>query len=132
MSDLNGRGKADADGFVADADWFEATRDAEMPDAVRRVFKGTSGEVGNPANVIVSFEDGYYSGSSTLDIFAFLKATHGNLGREQSFGFVLSTKRGGGLPPFIRAADVWQALGSPDLRKSHAHEANAARLITPG
>lgn len=122
--ELNERGKADAEGFVADAVWFEATRDAEMPDAVRRVYAGTSGEVGNPANVIVSFEDGYYSGSSTLDIFAVLRATHGNLGREQSFGFVMSTK-GSGLPPFVRAADLWRALGSPDLRKAHAHEAES-------
>jgi hypothetical protein len=120
LRDLEARGKADADGFVADAEWFEATRETELPDAVRRVFKGTRGEVGNPANVIVSFRDGYYSGSSTLDLFAFLRATHGNLGREQSFGFVMST--GASLPPYIRASDVWRALGSPDLRKSHARE----------
>jgi hypothetical protein len=129
VRDLNARGRADADGFVADAEWFEATRETELPDAVRRVFTGTRGEVGNPANVIVSFKDGYYSGSSTLDLFAFLRATHGNLGREQSFGFVMST--GAGLPPYIRASDVWRALGSPDIRKSHAHGPDAARLITP-
>jgi hypothetical protein len=88
---------------------------------VRRVYAGTGGEVGNPANVLVSFRDGYYSGSSTLDIFAFLRATHGNLGREQSFGFVMSTGRS--LPPFVRAGDLWRALGSPALRKSHVHAA---------
>ncbi len=121
LRDLTERGKADAESFVADAEWFDATREAELPDAVRRVFTGTRGEVGNPANVIVSFKDGYYSGSSTLDIFAFLRATHGNLGREQSFGFVLSTNLS--LPPYVRASDVWRALGSPDLKKSHAHEA---------
>ncbi|HEU4597512.1 MAG TPA: hypothetical protein VFS10_20455, partial [Pyrinomonadaceae bacterium] len=121
MRQLTERGKADAEGFVGDADWFGATRDGELPDAVRRVFKGTSGEVGNPANVVVSFEDGYYSGSSTLDLFAFLKATHGNLGREQSFGFAMST--GIHLPPHVRAADLWRVFGSPALRKSHAHVA---------
>ena len=129
LDDLTKRGKADAEGFASDADWFDATREHQMPDAVRRVFDGTRGEVGNPANVIVSFEDGYYSGSNTLDLFAFLKATHGNLGREQSFGFLMSTKERS-LPSFIRAADVWPSIGSPDLKKSHTHEANAARLIT--
>ncbi len=121
LRDLTESGKADAEGFVNDSDWFDATRDGELPDAVRRVYVGTGGEVGHPANVVVSFKDGYYSGSSTLDLFAFLRATHGNLGREQSFGFVSST--GGSLPPFVRAGDLWRVLGSPALRKSRPHAA---------
>ncbi len=129
LSDFSKRGKADAEGFVADSDWFDATRDAQMPDAVRRLYMGARGEVGNPANVVVSFKDGYYSGSATLDIFAILRATHGNLGREQSNGFVLSTRPG--LRPFIRAEDVWREIGSPQLRKSHTHDDAAVRLITP-
>jgi hypothetical protein len=51
-----------------------------------------------------------------MDVFAFLQATHGNLGARQSFGFVLSSARD--LPSHLRARDVWRAIGSPVLRKS--------------
>lgn len=110
------QGKVDADGFIADADWFAATRDGARPDAVRRVFDGASNEIGNRANVIVNFQDGYYTGGSLLDVFASLQATHGNLGQEQSYGFVMSTNRK--LPLYIRAGDVWEAIGFPQLRKA--------------
>lgn len=116
MQRLSAQGKVDADGFIADADWFAATRDAARPDAVRRVFDGASNAVSNRANVIVNFHDGYYTGSSFMDVFASLQATHGNLWQGQSYGFIMSTGRE--LPPYIRAGDVWEAIGLPQLRKS--------------
>jgi hypothetical protein len=109
-------GKTDADGFIADADWFAATCAGERPDAVRRVFDGVTGTVRNRASVFVNFADGYYSGSMALDIVAFLQATHGGLGRGQSLGFVMSNTRA--LPPYLRAGEVWPAIGSPRLEKS--------------
>jgi hypothetical protein len=105
--------RADADGFVADADWFEATRALARPDAVRRVYDGATGHVRNRANVVVSLEDGYLAGSAAMDLFAAMRATHGSLAAEQSSGFVMTTASG--LPPVLRAGDVWRALGSPDL-----------------
>jgi hypothetical protein len=116
---LASRGRSDSDGFIADADWLDATRDAARPDAVRRVYEGASGGVGNRANVIVNFQDGYYTGSSLLDVFAFLQATHGSLGQGQSYGFVMSTGRE--LPPYIRSEDVWEAIGSPRLERAVSH-----------
>ncbi len=113
---LKMQGKVDADDYVNDADWFVATRDGARPDVVRRVYAGATGLVRNRANVLVSFVDGYYSGSTALDIVAFLQATHGNLGRGQSFGFVMSNTRE--LPAYLRASDLWQAIGSPLLTKT--------------
>lgn len=104
------------DGFIADAIWFEATRETARPDAVHRIFEGVTGGVSNQANVIINFKDGYYSGSSLLDLFAILQATHGNLGQEQSFGFVMTTERE--LPSTLRADDLWEVIGSPVLRRS--------------
>jgi len=98
--------------FRSDAEWFEATRDGAYPDAVRRVYEGTMGDrVRNRASVIVSLADGYYAGSRTLDLFAFMRAAHGNLGRGESLGFVASTARD--LAPYVRAADVWASIGNP-------------------
>lgn len=116
VADLTNRGRADGDGFIADADWFAVTTETTRPDSVRRIYDGLTGAVQNRANVIVNFEDGYYTGSALMDVFAILLATHGNIGRGESLGFVLSTGRD--LPPYIRAADVWRVIGSPRLRKS--------------
>jgi hypothetical protein len=123
--ELKAKGKADAEGFISGADWFEATLEGERPDAVRRIYEGLHAPIRNRANLIVNLEDGYYAGSFSLDIFAFLQATHGNLGREQSFGFVLNTARA--LPTHLRAEDVWQTIGSPELSKQ-AGPAPTARL----
>jgi hypothetical protein len=116
LAALKAQGRLDAEGFAADSDWFALTSGGARPDAVRRVYEGVTGGVANRASVIVSFEDGYYSGSSALDLFAVLRATHGNLGREQSYGFVMSTHLE--LPAYVRAEDLWPALGHPRLRKA--------------
>lgn len=102
-------------GFIKDRDWFELTQAGARPDVVRRVFEGATQGVLNRANVLVNLEDGYYTGSSLLDTFTILQATHGNIGQEQSYGFVMSTTRE--LPPYIRAADLWKALGSAELQR---------------
>jgi hypothetical protein len=116
VESLRRQGKIDADEFIADEDWFAATIESARPDVVRRVFEGASERVQHRANVLVNFADGYYTGSASLDVFAFLQATHGNLGARQSFGFVMSNARV--LPAHLRARDVWRAIGSPVLRKS--------------
>lgn len=104
------------DGFFSDAAWFDATRESNRPDAINRIYEGLTSGVANQANVIVNFEDGYYSGSALLDVFAVLQATHGNLGPQQSFGFVMSTEKE--LVPYIRAQDLWAAIGSPVLKRA--------------
>lgn len=117
MENFDAQGKVDAEGFIADADWFAATRDAARPDAVRRVYEGATGGVVNRAGVVVNLRDGYYNGSSLLDLFTVLQATHGNIGQGQSYGFVMNSRRD--LPAYIRAEDVWQAIGTPLLTKTH-------------
>jgi hypothetical protein len=116
VESLRRQGKVDVDDYIADEDWFAATIESARPDVVRRVFEGTSERVQHRANVLVNFADGYYTGSASLDVLAFLQATHGNLGAQQSFGFVMSSVRD--LPAHLRAPDVWRAIGSPVLRKS--------------
>ena len=105
-----------AGGFIKDEDWFAFTRNTARPDVVKRLFEGVTQGVLNRANVIVNLEDGYYTGSSLLDTFTILQATHGNIGPEQSYGFVMSTTTE--LPAYIRAGDLWEALGSAELRRS--------------
>lgn len=106
-------GDINSGGFMEDKDWFALTTSLARPDAVRRIYDGMTNAVRNRASIIVSFKDGYYSGSRTLDLFAFLQATHGNIGREQSLGFILNSNSE--MPPYTRADDVWAAIGSPEL-----------------
>ena len=108
------------EGFIKDEDWFALTRAGARPDVVRRIFEGATQGVLNRANVIVNLEDGYYTGSSLLDTLTLLQATHGNIGQEQSYGFVMSTTRE--LPTYIRAADVWDVLGPLELRRQPARK----------
>jgi hypothetical protein len=114
--ELNKQNKIDNEGFANDKDWFAVSCNSDNPDAIKRVYDGVTSLVKNRATVIVNLKDGYYSGSKLLDIFAFLQATHGNLGKEQSFGFVMTTDKD--LPDFIRAENLWSEIGSPVLKKS--------------
>jgi hypothetical protein len=125
VESLRRRGKVDGADFIADEDWFTATIESARPDVVRRVYEGVSERVLHRANVLVNFADGYYTGSASMDVFAFLQATHGNLGAQQSFGFVMSSTRD--LPAHLRAPAVWRAIGSPVLRKSPERAKQARR-----
>jgi hypothetical protein len=109
IAELERQGRVRADGFIADADLFAATATHVYPDAIRRVWEGVTNHVEHPASVLVSFEDGYYDGSTILDILAIMQATHGNLRRAQSEAVLMTTKHD--LPEVVRAADVWTVLG---------------------
>ena len=112
----NSNGRNGCDGFIKDEDWFEWTSASVRPDVVSRIFEGATQGVLNRANVIVNLEDGYYTGSSFLDTFTILQATHGNIGQGQSYGFAMSTTTD--LPAYIRAGDLWKTLGSAQLQRS--------------
>lgn len=98
------------DGFVSDVDLFEATSGHIYPDVLRRLRDGLTDHVNQPASVIVSLEDGYYEGSPTLDLFAVLQCTHGNLRRNQSEGVLMTTRSA--LPPVVRAADAMALIAA--------------------
>jgi hypothetical protein len=113
---LAAAGRADGQGFISASDWFIATQGDARPDAVRRIYDGATNHVRNRASVVINLEDGYYSGSAFLDVFAILQSTHGSLGREQSTGFLMSTQNE--LPAYVSADDLWSVIGSPELRKT--------------
>jgi hypothetical protein len=114
--ELTHAGEADADGFISEQAWLRATADHIYPDPLRRLWASFHGLMAQPASVVVSLEDGYYTGSWLLDAFAPLQATHGNLRRAQSRGVVLSTDLGLFLPyrgPFTGANLLPRILGVP-------------------
>lgn len=107
--------KADDKGFYLEEDLFQATLLHEYPSALQRLWRAHFGLVYDPADVIVSLENGYYSGSKTLDKFLDVASTHGSLNRVNSTTFIMSTA--GPLPPAMRSMDIPRNLGKVLGRK---------------
>jgi len=91
VAELRAADRIDANGYASQDEWLRATAGHVYPDPLRRLWSAFDGLVEQPAAVIVSLQDGYYTGSQLLDLFAWVRATHGSLGRAQSLGMVLST-----------------------------------------
>jgi hypothetical protein len=102
---------ADAEGFATDEAWFENTQGHIYPDAVANLFRSlNTARVKHTADVLISFQDGYYFGWSPFGRLVRLAATHGNALRPSSTAFLMSTHRN--LPPYIRADDAKRYLKS--------------------
>jgi hypothetical protein len=87
---LRASGKADADGFVADNDWFSATLDHQFPDAPRRVWDAFHGTVVHPPEVMLTLKDGYCAGLPEYEKFIHMASTHGGLNQINSATFVMT------------------------------------------
>ena len=99
----------DAEGYYAADEMFRASADAAYPAALERIWRGHFGLVENPADVLCSLKDGYYSGAGGLIGMVAVASTHGALNRRNSTTFVMSTA--GPLPPLMRSAEVRINLG---------------------
>jgi hypothetical protein len=100
-------GKSDADGWVADADWFAATAAHRYPDAPRRLRQWALNHVVNRADVMVTLKPGYHQGTNAFEWIVTMLGTHGALDREQSLGFATSTDAP--LEGMIRSEDLLPA-----------------------
>ncbi|MCG3179042.1 MAG: hypothetical protein BIFFINMI_01373 [Phycisphaerae bacterium] len=104
LKGLASAGKADAAGFVSDADWFDATMRHEYPDAVDRLWGAFHGLVVNVPDVLVSTDDEHFCGSPFMARYVDLIGAHGNLRQMSTYGFMMTTA--GDLPPFMRMRDA--------------------------
>jgi hypothetical protein len=82
---------------IDEADAFARTLDAPRPDVLRRVWRGFHGEVGHPASVLLSLQDGFEVGNPKLRFMTKLRGghrgTHGSLTKRASTGVIVSTWR---------------------------------------
>jgi hypothetical protein len=99
----------DAEGYYDANEMFRATADAVYPAALERIWRAHFGLVENPADVLCSLKDGYYSGAGGFSGMIQVASTHGSLNRRNSTTFVMSTA--GSLPPLMRSAEVRVLLG---------------------
>jgi hypothetical protein len=80
-----------------ESDAFARTLLAARPDVLRRVWRAFHGEVGHPASILLSLDDGYEVGNPKLRFMTKLRGghlgTHGSLTRRASTGVIASTWR---------------------------------------
>ncbi len=77
-----------------------------LRERVRRAFDGPTL---NPADVLVSLEDGWHYGSALFDRLVKIRGTHGSARASSSVGFLASNVDP--TPAWIAAEDVWPWLG---------------------
>ena len=94
----NAAGLYDADELL------KATTLHVWPAPLQRLWRAHFGLVADPADVIVSLADDYYSGSRGFAAFAKVASTHGGLNYRNSTTFIMSTA--GPLPAVMRSGDV--------------------------
>jgi hypothetical protein len=138
-------------GWVDDDALLHATFDGPYPDALRRIRRGLTDLVAQPAEVLFSMADGWTWGRPLVHGAARLVGgqigTHGGLGRVQSWGFVAARGETAAVralqaAPVVRAEDVvaglrretllgsargWRARTAPKVRRG----SRGARARTP-
>ena len=95
---------ADSDGYYDADELFAATSEHEFPAPLQRLWRAHFALVENPADVIVSLADRFYSGSSTFAGIVTIASTHGSLNLNSSTTFIMSTA--GPLPPLMRSREI--------------------------
>jgi hypothetical protein len=105
---LRAAGKIDADGFIADQDWFDATVDAQFPDAPHRLWAAFHGECVSTPDVMLTLKDGYCSGEVALPHFITMRSTHGGLNQVNTATFLM-TMTGRATKP-LRSKDIMPTI----------------------
>jgi hypothetical protein len=106
---LETEGQLDAQGFAPDHAWYERTAGHIYPDALSNLYQSLyEPRVHHTADVLVSMQDGYYSGASIFSRFVRLAATHGNALRASTSAFLMSTHRT--FTPHVRASEAQPLL----------------------
>ncbi|MFN2452598.1 MAG: hypothetical protein ABR577_00070 [Pyrinomonadaceae bacterium] len=109
LCELKQENQVDARGYAPEAAWFAQTAAHVYPDALANLFSSLHGtRVRHTADVLVSFEDGYYYGATIFSRLARIAATHGNALRPSTSAFMMSTHRH--FPAAVRATDAYTLL----------------------
>ncbi|HEX5045164.1 MAG TPA: alkaline phosphatase family protein [Candidatus Polarisedimenticolaceae bacterium] len=96
--------------WFPDRAWFEATLEADFPDALHRIAGGFS-LVTNPASVLCSTAPGHVFGAAAATAGArlsrgLIRWSHGALRREDTLGFMVTDVPGAGGNPGLRIDDA--------------------------
>jgi hypothetical protein len=96
--------KGDKDGYHDADELMRATAGHVYPAPLQRLWRAHFALVENPADVIVSLADEYFSGSRTFGRFTKVTSTHGGLNARNSTTFIMSTVAP--LPAVMQSKDI--------------------------
>lgn len=96
--------KRDKDGYHDADELMLATAGHVYPAPLQRLWRAHFALVEDPADVIVSLADEYFSGSRGFAAFTKVASTHGGLNCRNSTTFIMSTA--GPLPPVMQSRDI--------------------------
>lgn len=114
---LTETGRMDAKGWAADEAWWQETKGHEYPDSLHRIWSGMNDLVQNPAEVLVSFKEGYAFGPEIFDkVVARRHGTHGSLVRSHSYGFFMTDFED--VPDFVRPETIMAFLDNARAAKA--------------
>ncbi len=120
LRDFHARGRVDAQGYVSEDDWFQATKNHHYPDAPFRLYEAFFDLVTNPAPILFSTYPDYEYGDVRTRVGAWfhggLKGTHGGLFQEASAAFVMTTDAKEKFPESLRYNEILpMVLGTHDF-----------------
>jgi hypothetical protein len=109
VRNLDEQGAFGQEGYASDKVWLAQTASHVYPDALANLYESLhTPRVRHTADVLLSFQDGYYFGSSLFSRFVRIAATHGNALRASSNAFLMSTHRT--FPAHVRATEAQPLL----------------------
>ena len=108
VESLRASGKADAEEYVSEEDWFHATLAHEYPDAPQRLWDAFHGTVTHPPEVMVTVRDGYCAGREEFERFIHMASTHGSLNQANSATFLMTMTRRVREP--LRTGDILRTI----------------------
>jgi hypothetical protein len=109
---LRKAGKVGKDGTIDDRALFEATADHIYPDPLARLWRTFNGMVKYPADLVLTIQDGWFTGDPGFAGTGKVASTHGSLKQRDSVTFAMSTVRP--LPKAIRIGNLLEVF--PEIK----------------
>lgn len=104
MLPILGKLSSDPQGYYNSDDLLHATVNHKYPDCLERLWRAHMGLAVNPADVLVSLSNNYYTGLESFQRQVKIASTHGSLNNSNSTTFIMSTA--GTLPPLMRSRNI--------------------------
>ncbi len=106
IAKLKKAGKVSKEGVIDDEAFFKASVDHKYPDALARIWRCYHGLVENPANLLLTIKDGWFTGKRSFAKMINVASTHGSLNWKNSVTFFMTMKKLNPRPNALRIKDV--------------------------
>ncbi len=106
IAKLKQSGKVDDKGVIDDDSLFDATVNHKYPDPLARIWRAYHGLAENPADLLLTIKDGWFTGKPSFAKMVNVASTHGSLNWKNSVTFFMTTIKLNSAPTALRIKDV--------------------------